>query len=437
VSDRWLHAETVVPVTLQKLLLPDERTSNPTNLLPLRPLPVTALQDPRLETLYGAQFMFFNSVQTQVFHTLYHGTMNVMVGAPTGSGKTIIAELAIWNALRTSPQSKIVYVAPLKALIKERLEDWTRRFTPLGIKVIELSGDVSPDLFSLQNSKIIVTTPEKWDSITRGQGKLASQISLMVLDEIHLLGGDRGHVLEMIVTRMCRQTAPFRLVGLSTALANATDMSNWLQIPDSAMFNFRPSVRPVPLEVRIEGYAGRHYCPRMATMNKPTYSAILSHSPNKPVLVFVSSRRQTRLTANALVAHCVNDGFPRRFVQCPEDELDWMIADVTDASLRHALSFGIALHHAGLTEADRRVSETLFAAGKVQVMVATSTLAWGLNFPAHLVVVKGTEFYDARSHSYVDVPLTDVMQMIGRAGRPQFDQQAKAVILVQDIKKDF
>ncbi|PJF19335.1 hypothetical protein PSACC_00855 [Paramicrosporidium saccamoebae] len=437
VSDRWLHADTVVPVTLQRLLLPDERTSHPTNLLPLRPLPVTALQDPRLETLYGAQFMFFNSVQTQVFHTLYHGTMNVMVGAPTGSGKTIIAELAIWNALRTSPQSKIVYVAPLKALIKERLEDWTRRFSPLGIKVIELSGDVSPDLYSLQNCRIIVTTPEKWDSVTRGQGKLASQVSLMVLDEIHLLGGDRGHVLEMIVTRMCRQTAPSRLVGLSTALANATDMSNWLQIPDAAMFNFRPSVRPVPLEVRIEGYAGRHYCPRMATMNKPTYSAILSHSPDKPVLVFVSSRRQTRLTANALVAHCVNDGFPRRFVQCPEEELAWMIADVTDASLRHALSFGIALHHAGLTETDRRVSETLFAAGKVQVMVATSTLAWGLNFPAHLVVVKGTEFYDARSHSYVNVPLTDVMQMIGRAGRPQFDQQAKAVILVQDIKKDF
>ncbi|VDI41364.1 activating signal cointegrator complex subunit 3 [Mytilus galloprovincialis] len=71
------------------------------------------------------------------------------------------------------------------------------------------------------------------------------------------------------------------------------------------------------------------------------------------------------------------------------------------------------------------------------VLIATSTLAWGVNFPAHLVVVKGTEFYDGKTRRYVDFPITDVLQMMGRAGRPQFDDQGKAVILVHDIKKHF
>ena len=73
----------------------------------------------------------------------------------------------------------------------------------------------------------------------------------------------------------------------------------------------------------------------------------------------------------------------------------------------------------------------------VQVLICTSTLAWGVNFPAHLVVVKGTEYYDGKTHRYVDYPVTDVLQMMGRAGRPQYDDCGVAVILVHDIKKDF
>jgi replicative superfamily II helicase len=434
-SNRWLHATMTLPVSLKDLSLPAEVGSKPTDLLPLRPLPISALNDNRLEALYGSQFLFFNAVQTQVFHTLYHGTDNVLVGAPTGSGKTIMAELAMWNALRIKPSMKVVYIAPLKALVKERLQDWSRRLLPLNIKTVELSGDVTPDLQTVNDARIIVTTPEKWDSITRGSKIFATRVSLVIFDEIHLLGGERGHVLEMIVARTQRHSA--RLIGLSTALATAVDMATWLRIPPRGLFSFRPSVRPVPLEVRIEGFAGRHYCPRMATMNKPAYAAILAHSPEKPVLIFVSSRRQTRLTANALLSYCVNNNTPDRFVLCPNEELQRALDSVQDPSLRHCLSFGIALHHAGLTESDRRISETFFSTGKVQVMIATSTLAWGLNFPAHLVIVKGTEYFDANSHSYVNYPLTDVMQMIGRAGRPQFDTSAKAVLLVQDSKKDF
>jgi len=193
----------------------------------------------------------------------------------------------------------------------------------------------------------------------------------------------------------------------------------------------------VPLECHIQGYPGKFYCPRMAAMNKPAYAAIRTHSPSKPVLVFVSSRRQTRLTALDLIAHAAADERPAQFVHLPEATLEAELRSVRDPALQHTLQFGIGLHHAGLSEGDREVVERLFGARQIQVLVATSTLAWGVNTPAHLVIIKGTEYFDAPSRSYVDFPITDVLQMMGRAGRPQFDKTGCAVIMVHEPKKAF
>ena len=228
-----------------------------------------------------------------------------------------------------------------------------------------------------------------------------------------------------------------RIIGLSTALANAKDLADWLNIGEEGLFNFRPAVRPVPLQVHIAGYPGKHYCPRMATMNKPCFKGIQTHSPDKPVLIFVSSRRQTRLTALDLVAFLASEPNPKQWLHIEEGEIDNILIGIKDQNLRLTLSFGIGLHHAGLHPNDRNICEELFVNQKIQVLIATSTLAWGVNFPAHLVIVKGTEFYDGKQKRYVDFPITDVLQMMGRAGRPQFDDQGYALILVHDIKKHF
>ena len=148
-----------------------------------------------------------------------------------------------------------------------------------------------------------------------------------------------------------------RFLGLSTAMANAHDLAAWLGVPDDGLFNFKPSVRPVPLEVHISGYPGKHYCPRMATMNKPAYRAIITHSPTKPVLVFVSSRRQTRLTALDLIAYASADERDTQFVNMHPTELEPILATVRDTALRHTLAFGVGIHHAGLCENDRLVVE--------------------------------------------------------------------------------
>lgn len=443
VSDRWLGAETVTPVSFQHLIRPDTESIY-TDLLDLQPLPVSALKNPLLEEIYGQRFSFFNPMQTQIFHTLYHTPANVLLGSPTGSGKTVAAELAMWWAFREKPGSKVVYIAPMKALVRERVQDWRKRLTrQMGLKLVELTGDNTPDTRTIRDADIIITTPEKWDGISRSwqTRSYVRQVSLVIIDEIHLLGGDRGPILEIIVSRMnyiaSQSKGLVRLVGMSTACANAMDLGNWLGVKEG-LFNFRHSVRPVPLEIFIDGFPEqRGFCPLMQSMNRPTFSAIKTHSPKKPVIVFVASRRQTRLTAKDLINLCGMEDNPRRFVRMSEDDLQLNLSRVKDDALKEALSFGIGLHHAGLVENDRQLSEELFANNKIQILVATSTLAWGVNLPAHLVVVKGTQYFDAKIEGYKDMDLTDVLQMLGRAGRPQFDSSGIARIFTQDAKKAF
>lgn len=443
ISDRWLGAETVTPVSFQHLIRPDTESVY-TDLLNLQPLPIKALKNPLLEEIYGKRFQFFNPMQTQLFHCMYHTNANVLLGSPTGSGKTIACELAMWWAFREKPGSKVVYIAPMKALVRERVQDWSRRLTQqMGLKLVELTGDNTPDTRTIRNADIIVTTPEKWDGISRSwqTRSYVQQVSLVIIDEIHLLGGERGPILEIIVSRMnyiaSQKKGDVRIVGMSTACANAMDLANWLGVKEG-LFNFRHSVRPVPLEIFIDGFPEqRGFCPLMQSMNRPTFLAIKAHSPEKPVIVFVASRRQTRLTAKDLINLCGMEENPRRFVKMSEEDLALNLARVKDDALRESLSFGIGLHHAGLVESDRSLAEELFANNKIQVLVATSTLAWGVNLPAHLVVVKGTQYFDAKIEGYKDMDLTDVLQMLGRAGRPQFDTSGIARIFTQDSKKAF
>eukprot|EP01133_Synstelium_polycarpum_P001014 gene1014-1153_t len=441
ISDRFIGCDERIPLSFKHLILPQQNRVVTTELLDLQPLPVTALANPQIEALF--KFSHFNPIQTQVFHTLYHTTNNVLLGSPTGSGKTICAELAMFKVFRDEPHMKVVYIAPLKALVRERMNDWSVKLEKkLGKRLVELTGDYTPNMLALQNADVVTTTPEKWDGISRNwkNRSYVTSVSLLIIDEIHLLGELRGPTLEVIVSRMkqiSRQTGHhIRIIGLSTAMANAIDLAEWMGIERVGLFNFRPSCRPVPIEVHVQGFAGKQYCPRMQTMNKPAFAAINTYSREKPVLIFVSSRRQTRLTALDLVSYLVADN-PGQWLHMDNYEIESVLDKVKDGHLRHTLSFGIGMHHAGLNDADRTIVEGLFAENKIQILISTSTLAWGVNLPAHLVIIKGTEYFDGRSKRYVDFPLTDVLQMMGRAGRPQFDKEGKAVIMVAEAKKNF
>lgn len=443
VSDTWIGCESTNAISFQHLIRPHNETLQ-TKLLKLRPLPITALQNPLIESMYP--FKYFNPMQTMTFFTLYNTNENVFIGSPTGSGKTIVAELAMWHAFKKFPGSKVVYIAPMKALVRERVDDWRRKITPVtGDKVVELTGDSLPDPKDVRDATIIITTPEKFDGISRNwqTRKFVQNVSLIIMDEIHLLASDRGPILEMIVSRMnyvASQThKPVRLLGMSTAVSNAYDMASWLGIKGNGLYNFSSSVRPVPLKMYIDGFQDNlSFCPLMKTMNKPAFMAIKQHSSDKPALVFVASRRQTRLTALDLIHLCGMEDNPRRFLNiADEGELQYYLSQVTDETLKLALQFGIGLHHAGLVDKDRTIAHELFQKNKIQILVATSTLAWGVNLPAHLVVIKGTQFFDKKIQGYKDMDLTDILQMMGRAGRPGYDTSGTAIVYTKNSKKMF
>jgi replicative superfamily II helicase len=122
-----------------------------------------------MEEYFGQKFTHFNPVQTQVFHTLYHTDHNVLLGAPTSSGKTVCAELAMFRAFNCAPASTVVYIAPLKALVRERVNDWSVRLAQmLNKKVVEITGDVTPDMATLRGKiDLLLTTPEKFDGLSR------------------------------------------------------------------------------------------------------------------------------------------------------------------------------------------------------------------------------------------------------------------------------
>ncbi|CAI5728717.1 unnamed protein product [Peronospora effusa] len=485
-SDRFVGIESFYEVSYAPVESTSAETKKQkdemyTKLLRLHPQPLQSLDDPVYQAMYVGKFQYFNPIQTQAFHQLYHQNGNVLLCAPTGSGKTVCAELAmlrVWklqkhsgNAhseaegssetpTRRNRRSLIVYIAPMKALAREKMTEWKARFennARLRKKVVEVTGDTLVNVeFILNKADIVVTTPEKWDLLTRSStvGRaLMTQMALVVVDEVHLVGeAPRGAVLEVLISRLRRfkrSGPPIRVIGLSTALANAGDVGQWLggitasnanNHDDGQVYNFRASVRPVPMDVHIQGFPERHYVARMAAMNKPTFMAIKTHSPDKPVLIFVSSKAQTKLTALDLIQFCVasdeNGDGSKRFLKMDEAVMDSMCQSnqIVDETLKHTLSFGIGLHHAGLARRDRELVEKLYKDRLIQVMISTSTLAWGVNLPAHLVVIKGTEyFHNGRYRSY---PLGDLLQMIGRAGRPLLDDKGIACVLVEESKKN-
>ncbi|XP_074274813.1 DExH-box ATP-dependent RNA helicase DExH12-like [Silene latifolia] len=451
VSDKWLRSETVLPVSFRHLILP-EKYPPPTELLDLQPLPVSALRNSSYEALYQ-EFRHFNPVQTQVFTVLYNTDDNVLVAAPTGSGKTICAEFAILRNHQKSPEStmRVVYIAPMEALAKERYRDWERKFARgLGLQVVELTGETTTDLKLLERGQIIISTPERWDALSRRwkQRKNVQQVTLFIVDELHLIGGEGGPVLEVIVSRMryiaSQVENKIRIVALSTSLANAKDLGEWIGATSHGLFNFPPGVRPVPLEIHIQGVDIANFEARMQAMTKPTYTAIVQHAIverrkiHKPAIVYVPTRKHASLTALDLVAYTPGESkeeplFLLHFLE----ELEPFTDKIKDPTLKTTLRAGVGFLHEGLCSTDQDIVSQLFEAGWIQVCVMTSSMCWGVPLLAHLVVVMGTQHYDGRENAHTDYPVTDLLQMMGHASRPLLDKSGKCVILCHAPRKEY
>jgi ATP-dependent DNA helicase HFM1/MER3 len=388
------------------------------------------------------KYNLFNAVQSKCFEPIYKTNDNVVISAPTGSGKTAILELAICRLAMTfgSGQYKIVYQAPTKSLCSERVRDWSKKFAHLNLPCAELTGDTdSSEMRKVGEAAILVTTPEKWDSITRkwkDHIKLLRMVKLFLIDEVHILRDLRGATLEAVVSRMKTIGSDVRFIALSATVPNSEDIASWLgkdhtrgHLPAHREV-FGEEFRPVMLQKHVYGYTGS---PNEYAFDKFLDSKlpqlITKHTKHKPIMIFCFTRKSCEETAAKLAAFWAESRITARSWPAPSYK-----AVVGEPLLLELVGKAVAFHHAGLNVEDRAAVEKGFLNGAINVICCTSTLAVGVNLPCHLVIVKNTMSYG--DHGLAEYSDLELMQMLGRAGRPQFDDSAVAIIVTRSEKAD-
>ncbi|NWW19285.1 HFM1 helicase, partial [Falcunculus frontatus] len=396
------------------------------------------------------EFPYFNYAQSKALDDLLYTDRNFVICAPTGSGKTVMFELAITRLLMEAPlpwlNVKVVYMAPIKALCSQRFDDWKEKFGPIGLTCKELTGDtLMDDLFEIHHADIIITTPEKWDSMTRRwrDNSIVQLVRLFLIDEVHVIKDEsRGATLEVVVSRMKTVQSslwrllenhdtvpPLRFVAVSATIPNTQDIAEWLS--DSKMpavcLKIDEDQRPVKLRKIVLGFPCSDNQTEFKfdlTLNYKIANIIQTYSEQKPALVFCATRKGVQQAASVLAKDA-------KFLLSIEQKqrLQSFANSLKDSKLRDLLTYGVAYHHAGMELSDRKLIEGAFTVGDLPVLFTTSTLAMGVNLPAHLVVIKSTMHYVGGV--FQEYSETDILQMIGRAGRPQFDTTATAVIMTR------
>lgn len=313
-------------------------------------------------------------------------TENWLICTPTGSGKTLMAEWALESSLRKGLRG--AYLAPLKAIVDERLQDWRTKFPCAEVGLY--TGDSVRDGAGQapREERLLLFTPEKLAAYLSNWKRhlpWLAELDSVVIDELHLLGdNNRGATIEALIGRLQRINPFIRIVGLSGTLSNAEEIASWM-----GARLFRSEWRPIPVENRIRRFK------KVADKPEILLEEIAETlRDNGKVLVFVNSRRRSEWLAEYVRSNGIS-------AEC---------------------------NHAGLSKADRRGSQTRMREGQMEVLIATSTLEMGVNFPARKVVVY--DAYGFNGESFAPLTIQRYRQYAGRAGRAGFDLQGEAVLLV-------
>ena len=361
---------------------------------------------------------------------------NLLVAAPTASGKTLIAMLAMMQFLSTK-EGKIVYLTPLRALAAEKFSEFKKmEKLDLGrkIKTTISTGDFDSVDKESEDADIIVLTNEKMDSIIRHGADWIDKISLVIADEVHLIGDkDRGPTLEVILTKLKELHTKPQIVGLSATITNSEELAEWLgcKLVSSDW-------RPVPL---TEGV----FDGGTVLWNNGDINEIESSIRGPPIdlcldtiknggqsLVFAETRTRSASLATKgsdAVLKFLSDSEKKDLEQISQKILDNNEHTDLVKTLSTLLKKGVGFHHAGLNQSCREIVETEFRNGKIKLLASTPTLAAGVNLPARRVVISSIVRYDVKAGANKPISILEYKQLCGRAGRPQYDKFGEAIIV--------
>lgn len=404
-----------------------------------RPLPLQVAElalEPRLaaklqELGYGALW----PSQEQAVPLALAGK-NLVLAVPTASGKSLVAYLAILNTvLKTG--AKCMYMAPLRSLATEKWED-LREFRQLGIRVGLSIGDLDQSDPHLRDVDVLVCTSEKADALLRHSAHWVGELGLIVADEVHLLNEpDRGPTLEVLLARFRQLNPAAQIIALSATVRNSEEVAEWLGAE-----HVRSDWRPV--ELREGVFYGRAVT--FADGSKQEVRAKRGDQVSDLVadsvagggqcLVFVNTRKSTETTAEKLRATMTPllDFAAKTALLDTVKSLGGDEPTTVEGRLGRCVRDGVAFHHAGLSNAQRVAVERAFKAGHLKAIVATPTLAAGINLPARRVVIRDLWRYDSDVGN-APIPVMEYKQMAGRAGRPKYDKVGEAITLAKTVEQ--
>ena len=377
---------------------------------------------------------------------------SVLVSAPTASGKTLTATMAILSHLSKN-KSKVIYLTPLRALASEKFEEF-KKLEKINqdqkIKVAISTGDFNSNSHDLDDADVIILTNETMDAMMTFQKSWIYEIGLMVSDEIHLIGDSgRGPTLEMILTRFKTGYVGKKpqIIALSATISNSDELAEWLdcKLVESEW-------RPVPLSeavysnhtitnqdrVESEGNLDRN---RESRHKKAEIGLGLDTIEDQAQsLIFTMTRASSVATATEAGKFVVK--------QLKKDELEKLIKisktilpketeDQTKlvTKLADMVKNGVAFHHAGLDQRCRTIIETEFKNGHIKLLTSTPTLAAGVNLPARRVIISNV--FRFGSNGNAPITILEYKQMCGRAGRPQYDDEGESIIIAKGSPHDY
>jgi helicase len=361
---------------------------------------------------------------------------NLVLASPTASGKTLVAEFCALKHI-LEKNGKTIYLTPLRALASEKYQEF-KKYTsirkPNGrrIRIGISTGDYDSTDAWLERYDIIVTTNEKADSLLRHRAKWMDEISLVVADEIHLLNdGERGPTLEVVLARLMHVNPDMQVLALSATINNVEEIAEWLKA-GYVTTEWRPIQlnEGVVLHEEIQFKDGDARKIEKKSRNSAINLALNTIKSGGQALIFANTRRKAvtlAKKATSEVEGLLSKPVKRALARDAEKILAAGERTRISELLAELVQHGTAFHHAGLGGGHRRVIEDSFRRGKIKVLAATPTLAFGVNLPARTVVIQDYRRYES-GYGYYPISVLEYKQMAGRAGRPKYDKVGEAIL---------
>ena len=364
---------------------------------------------------------------------------NLILASPTASGKTLVAELCALKHI-LERDGKVLYLTPLRALASEKYQEF-KKYTTIRkgdgrrISVGISTGDYDSSDPWLERHNIIITTNEKADSLLRHRARWMDEISLIVADEVHLLNdAERGPTLEVVLARLMQINPDAQLLALSATVKNAEEAAEWLRA-NSITTEWRPVVlrEGVLLHNEVHFKDGGALKIKKPTRNPAINLALHIIQSGGQALLFAGTRKNAVSLAKkaaANVAALLSKPMKRSLERIAEETLTTGERTRISELLAELIQNGTAFHHAGLGASHRRLIEDAFRDGKIKVLTATPTLAFGVNLPARMVVIHDYRRYEP-GYGYYPITVLEYKQMAGRAGRPRYDKIGEALLIAK------